>query len=550
MNKEDPARDGFSWDDVESRWLDVVPGGRFNIAYQALDRQVDRGRGDSEAMIWRGLSGERRTFSYRDLQRESARFAGALAARGIGLAERVSTIGPRRPEIYITALGTLRRGAVFAPLFSALGPDLLRQRLVTGEIRVVVTTAKLYRTRILPFRNMLPTLQYVVLIDGDAPGAESWRSFCRDADPIEAAGTSGEYPALLHFTSGTTGAPKAVLHVHRAATGHLATGRLVLELDRGTRFWCTADPGWVTGVTYGILAPLLCGATMVVDEGEFNTRRWRRNLIEEHVQSWLTTPTALRLFRRGIGERARKPPFEDLQRVFSTGEPLESGLAEWTRDRLGIQARDSWWQSETGMAMIAQYGDDPLTPGCMGRPVPGIEVALVRRNGKTLERVEAAGEIGEIAIRRGWPSMFRAYLGASDDLYRQSFVDGWYLSGDLAKCEADGQFRYISRMDDIINTAGQMVGPCEVEGILNRHPAVAESCAIGVPHAIAGELIHAWIVLRAPTDDAVALRRELIVHARERLGLVAAPRRIHFTAALPRTPSGKLLRREVVDWQA
>ncbi len=536
----------LSWQEVESSWLAAQEDGGLNLAYQCLERNIHAGRGEQPALIWRGASGERSVYTYDDLSRGARCFAHALERRGIRLAERVCTLGPRRPELYLAALGTLRHGAVYAPLFSIYGPEPIRRRLELGEARVVVTTERLYRERIAPIRGALPALQHVVLIDGEAPGAESWANFCagpEDPHP-PALATRAEFPALLHFTSGTTGPPKGVLHVHRAAAAHIATGRLVLGLEPGTRYWCTADPGWVTGVSYGILAPLLCGSTLVVDEGEFDARRWYEILSSEAVACWFTAPTALRLLRRAGSEALSGYEFPALERIFSTGEPLDPALTEWTQKHFGLPTRDAWWQSETGAIMTAQYGDDPVTPGRMGRPTPGIELCLGHVDGDTVQPVETPGETGEILVRRGWPSMFRAYLGAPER-YREAFADSWYRSGDLAQRDEHGELRFIGRIDDVIKTAGHMVGPAEVEAVLNHHPEVVECGVAGVPDPVAGALVAAWVILRRSPQDPVRLRRDLIAHARQRLGATVAPRELYFVEELPKTPSGKILRREL-----
>lgn len=536
----------LSWSQVEREWLQVQPDGGLNLAYQCLERNLAAGRGEQSALIWRGTDNQRCTYTYTELTAAAQRFAVALERRGIRLAERVCTISPRRPELYVAALGTLRHGAVYAPLFSVYGPEPIRRRLEVGEARVVVTTKELYEERIAPIRGSLATLEYIVLLDGEAPGTESWQQFCATAEEPSASSattTSAEFPALLLFTSGTTGPPKGVLHVHRSATALLASGRLVLGLEPAMRYWCTADPGWVTGVAYGLLAPLLCGATLIVDEGRLEAERWFDILAEERVQCWFTAPTALRMLRRSRADAAQYD-LTALERIYSTGELLEPALTEWTRKHLGQPTRDAWWQSETGSIIIAQYGDDPLTPGRMGQTAPGIEVQLGHVDGDRITPVNAPGETGEILIKRGWPSMFRAYLGAPER-YRQAFIENWYRSGDLAQWDEDGKLRFIGRADDVIKSAGHMVGPAEVEAVLNHHPEVAECGVSSAPDPVAGCLVAAWVVPRRSVDDAEQLRHNLLAYARQRLGKAVAPREVHFVAELPKTPSGKILRREL-----
>uniref|UniRef100_UPI0025C4D73F AMP-binding protein n=1 Tax=Aquisalimonas sp. TaxID=1872621 RepID=UPI0025C4D73F len=458
------ATNDFSWSRLERELLPDSEGGSMNIAYAALEHHARAGTGDATALIWHGHGGARRTVSYSELRDGAMRFASALAARGIGFSERVSTLAPRVPEVYAAGLGALWRGAVFAPLFSVYGPEPVSRRLMVGEARVLVTTEQLYRERVAPIRSRLPGLEHVVLLDGELPGTQHWETFCGTARPAPVAATRAEYPAVLHFTSGTTGTPKCVLHVQRAVVAYMVSGRDVLGLKPGTRYWCTADPGWVTGVTYGLIVPLLCGATMVVDESDFDARRWYGIIESERVECLFTTPTELRMLQLAGNELAASYDLSTLDRIFSTGEPLDPALHRWVRETLGTPPRDAWSQSETGVAMIAQYGDDPVTPGCMGRPTPGIEMALVTRSDDGVAPV-GDGEVGQIALRAGWPSMFRAYLG-DPARYRARFSGDWYLSGDTAQRDEAGELHFVGRLDDIIKTHGYMVGPAEVEAVL------------------------------------------------------------------------------------
>ncbi|WP_290651667.1 AMP-binding protein, partial [Aquisalimonas sp.] len=264
----------------------------------------------------------------------------------------------------------------------------------------------------------------------------------------------------------------------------------------------------------------------------------------ERVECLFTTPTELRMLQLAGNEPAARYDLSTLDRVFSTGEPLDPALHRWVRETLGTPPRDAWSQSETGVAMIAQYGDDPVTPGCMGRPTPGIEMALVTRSDDGVAPV-GDGEVGQIALRAGWPSMFRAYLG-DPARYRARFSGDWYLSGDTAQRDEAGELHFVGRLDDIIKTHGYMVGPAEVEAVLNRHPAIAESAVAGIPHAVAGTVVVAWVVLREEPRDPERLQRKLLAFAREALGTAVPPRHILFVSSLPKTPCGKLLRRQLV----
>jgi acetyl-CoA synthetase len=363
------------------------------------------------------------------------------------------------------------------------------------------------------------------------------------SEAFETVRTGPEDMALLHFTSGTTGKPKGAVHVHEAVVAHAETGRVALDLGPGDRFWCTADPGWVTGTSYGIISPLVNGATMIVDELEFDAERWYRILEEERVQIWYTAPTAIRMLMAAGPELRGGRTYPDLRFMASVGEPLNPEGVVWGVERFGMPFHDNWWQTETGGIMIANAPAEDVLPGSMGRPLPGIEAGVVERDAEgTVRELDEPGAVGELALRPGWPSMMRAYLG-EPARYAKCFADGWYLSGDLAVRDAEGRFTFVGRADDLIKSAGHLIGPFEVESALVEHPAVAEAAVIGVPDPTAGERVKAYVALApgfAPSDD---LLLELRGHARARLGPAVAPREIVFRRTLPKTRSGKIMRR-------
>jgi acetyl-CoA synthetase len=541
----DEAYRTFRWSDAR-RALDGLPGGAgLNVAHEAVDRHATGAAGRRVALRCLDVAGCARDVSYAELRARTARFADALMRLGVEAGERVATLLPRAPALFVAALGTLRARAVFAPLFSAYGPEPVRARLAAGGIRVLVTTARAWHAKVAPLRAALPALEHVLLIDAPSEpgtrGLEALLDAARDDRPIPP--TDPAEPALLHFTSGTTGTPKAALHAHEALVAQDATARLVLDLRASDTLWCTADPGWVTGTVYGILAPLSVGARVVADEADFDAERWLALLRDQEVSVWYTAPTALRLLSRLGDERIRAARPPRLRLAASVGEPLEARAVEWSRDVFGRPVRDTWWQTETGAIMIANFAGTELRPGSMGRPVPGVTAALVRRRADGgVDPVSEPGALGEIALRAGWPSMFRGYLG-DEPRTRACFADGWYLSGDLARRDADGWFWFVGRSDDVIKSAGQLVGPTEVEGALLEHPAVLEAGVIGVPDPIAGETIKAFVTLRPGRAPGDPLRRELLAHARRRLGPAAAPKAIEIRARLPRTRSGKIARR-------
>ena len=536
----------FSWA-MERQTLRGLPGGGLNIAFEAIDRHVQNGRGGQVALRCLSRSDVVHEFTYVELGAETNRFANVLSALGIKPGERVFSLLGRVPELYVTALGTLKAGAVFCPMFSAFGPEPIRARLELGGARVLVTTPQLYQRKVAALRAQLPQLEHVLLV-GDAAsagiGTRSLATLMANAgDSFEIPPSGGEDMALLHFTSGTTGRPKGAVHVHAAVLQHCATGRLALDLHPGDVFWCTADPGWVTGTSYGIVAPLVIGATLVVDTEEFDAERWYGILQDQKIDVWYTAPTAIRMLMRLGDELPARFDLSRLRFMASVGEPLNSEAVIWSQRALGRPFHDNWWQTETGGIMVANFAAMDIKPGSMGKPLPGIEAAIANptKDGR-LEFVDTPGEQGQLVLKAGWPSMFRAYLG-EDERYRKCFVGDWYLSGDLARRDADGYFWFIGRADDVIKTSGHLIGPFEVEDVLMQHPAVAEAGVIGKPDPVALEIVKAFIALKPGVEPTDALRDELMAHARKRLGAVVAPKEIEFAPSLPKTRSGKIMRR-------
>ena len=537
----------FSWDAVR-RELDGLPDGRgLNIAHEAVDRHAVGAGRFRVALRWLGKDGQVKDFTYDDLKAQSNRFANVLKTLGLGKGERVFSLSGRIPELYFAMLGTLKNISVFCPLFSAFGPEPIAQRLERGDARVLVTTERLYRKKVSALRSSLPKLQYVLLADTDQDQDEGVLSLPRLLDAASPEftipPTDPEDMALLHFTSGTTGKPKGAVHVHNAVLTHYLTGKYVLDLHPEDIFWCTADCGWVTGTSYGIIAPLTHGVINLVDEADFEAERWCRTLEEQRINVWYTAPTAIRMMMRSGLKPREKFDLSQLRLVHSVGEPLNPEAVVWGEQALGLPIHDNWWQTETGGIMIANYAAMEIRPGSMGRPLPGIEAAIVHRiaEGK-IEVEEQADCEGELALRVGWPSMFRGYLH-DDERYRNCFVDGWYVTGDLAQRDADGYFWFVGRADDIIKTSGHMVGPFEVESALMEHPMVAEVGVIGIPEPIIGELVKAFVALQPGFEPNEKLRLELLGFARKKLGSAVAPKEIAFTDNLPKTRSGKIMRR-------
>ena len=549
-------RESFTWA-AARELLDGMPGGGLNMAYEAVDRHVVHGRGDVVAFRFLPETGLPHDITYAQLAALTNRFGNVLTGLDVAPGSLIFTLSDRRPELYVAMLGALKARCGVSPLFYAFGPEPVRQRMRAGCGRVLVTTAAAYRRKVAPIRADLPDLEHVLIVgDGadeiDDPGVCDLAELMAVAsDTYVMSDTDPEETAFVHFTSGTTGTPKGAVHVHEAAVAHHATGRMVLDLREGDVYWCTADPGWVTGTSYGLVAPLTRGVTCIVDEAEFDASRWYRTLADEHVTVWYTAPTALRMLMKA-GPAAREGrDLGGVRHAASVGEPLNPEVVLWGRENLGLEIHDTWWQTETGAIMVANLSGVAIRPGSMGRPIPGIDIALVRHDADgerlrgpdgRLELVTTAGEEGEIVLRAPWPSLMRRYLNAPER-YASCFADGWYLSGDLARIDADGYVWFVGRGDDVIKSAGHLIGPFEVESVLMEHGAVAEAGVIGVPDPTVGEVVKAFVELKAGFEPSEGLRRELVALGRRRLGSAVAPRQIDFMEHLPLTQSGKIMRR-------
>ena len=486
----------FRWSDAR-RQLAGLPGGGLNIAAEAVERHALGSRAGHPAIVWLGADGARQSITYADLHRRSNCFANAISALGIKRGDRLFILAPRIPALYVAALGALKAGVVVSPLFSAFGPEPIATRMNLGGGCALVTTAALYARKVAPVRAEIPTLAHVLVAGGD--GGAALPPGGHDLDAL-------------------------------------------LDLHPDDVFWCTADPGWVTGMSYGIIAPLVHGVTMVVDEAEFDPERWYRILQDERVSVWYTAPTAVRMLMKAGDDIARNFAFPKLRFIASVGEPLNPQAVWWGQDVFGLPIHDNWWQTETGGIMVANTVAQDIKPGSMGLPLPGIEAFVVQRRDGGVEVVEQPDVEGELALRAGWPSMFRGYLN-DEERYRKCFAGDLYLTGDLVKRDADGYYWFVGRADDVIKSAGHLIGPFEVESALMEHPAVAEAGVIGKPDPVLGETVKAFVSLKSGFTAGEELRRELLGHARKRLGPTVAPKEIDFTPKLPRTRSGKIMRR-------
>ena len=536
--------ENFDWSSMEGE-IDFLPDGRLNVAYEAIDRHVAKGNGAKVAMHWEGKNGEKESYTYDDMRRQTNKFSNVLEGLGVENGERVFTFMERLPEIYFTFFGTLKAGCVIGPLFSAFGPDPVKDRMEASGATVLVTQPEL-RAKIADILPLLPDLKHIIVVNkggrSSAPLADGDLSFeelmANASDADASLDTTRDSYSVMHFTSGTTGKPKGAVHRHNSVIQQYATGKWALDLHPDDVYWCTADPGWVTGTSYGMIAPWTNGVTQIIYEGGFSARKWYQILQDYNVTVWYTAPTAIRMLMKSGVELPKTFNTPNLRFIASVGEPLNPEGVVWGQEAFGLPFHDNWWQTETGAIMIANYNSMDIKPGSMGRPIPGIEAGIIDADGNPVPD----GENGILAARPGWPSMFQVYWN-DQERYDSRFKNGWYLTGDEAVRDSDGYFWFVGRSDDVINTAGHLVGPFEVESALLEHPAVAEAGVIGKPDPIAMEVVKAFVSLKDGYEASDDLRRELMGFARKKLAAAVAPREIEIVDGLPKTRSGKIMRR-------
>ncbi len=532
----------FSWDKIPLD-LDWFDNEHINIAHVAIDSHLKTDRKNKKALIWESKKGEVEEYTFFELSRLSNKFANVLVKElGVRKGDRIFFFLERVPEIFVGILGALKAGGIIGPLFSAFGPDAVKDRLADSEAKVLITSPTL-KKKIVEIFPELPALENIILVHrgegGEDPNELSYNQLMAKAsDSFDMVKTHKEDYAIMHYTSGTTGKPKGAVHVHEAVVGHYATGKYVLDLHAEDIYWCTADPGWVTGTSYGMFGPWANGITQVVYEGGFSAKYWYGFLERKKVTVWYTAPTAIRMLMKAGDELPRNYRFDSLRYMCSVGEPLNPEAVVWGEKIFGKAFHDNWWQTETGAIMIANYSIQDIKPGSMGRPFPGIKAGILDDHFQELPN----GREGNLALRPGWPSMFRTYW-KKDELYHSRFKNGWYITGDKAKRDEEGYFWFVGRADDVINTAGHLVGPFEVESVLIEHPAVAEAGVIGKPDPIAMEVVKAFVSLKDGYVPSEELRHDIQKFVMKRLSSAAAPREIDFISSLPKTRSGKIMRR-------
>ena len=538
----DTVYDNFNWKDVEKEfsWYDT---GKMNMAYECIDRHVDNGLGDKIALNYKD---ERRqeSYTYQDMQKYSNKAANILKNEAhVQKGDRVFIFMSRTPELYFALMGALKIGAIVGPLFEAFMEKAVLDRLQNSEAKVLITNKALVSR--VPV-DKLPHLEKIVIVDDDVDDEYiDFNALLEDAsEDFDIEWLKPDDGLILHYTSGSTGQPKGVLHVQQAMLVHYISGKYVLDLKEDDIYWCTADPGWVTGTSYGIFAPWLNGVTNCIAGGRFSPEQWYSMIETFKVTVWYTAPTALRMLMSAGDDIVGKYDLSSLRSILSVGEPLNPEVIKWAKQVYGLTVLDTWWMTETGGHMIVNYPAMDVKLGSMGKPLPGIEAAIIDDEGNELP----ANRMGNLAIKKGWPSMMYE-IWKNPEKYQSYFIGDWYVSGDSAYKDEDGYYWFQGRVDDVIMTAGERVGPFEVESKLVEHEAVAEAGIIGKPDPVRGEIIKAFVALRQgyePTDE---LKEDIRKFVKEGLSAHAAPREIEFKDKLPKTRSGKIMRRVLKAWE-
>ncbi|MCE7792186.1 acetate--CoA ligase [Salipaludibacillus sp. CUR1] len=544
LRNYDEVCDSFEWSQAEKAfsWSDT---GLVNMAHEAIDRHADSDKGNKVALYYSDQH-RKEEYTFKDMRDYSNKAGNVLKDSGVTKGDRVFIFMPRSPELYFLLLGTIKLGGIAGPLFEAFMEGAVKDRLEDSGAKVLVTTPELLGR--VPV-DELPELEKLVIVGDDVKEDDKTidfhRQFEQASSTLDIEWVDREDGMILHYTSGSTGKPKGVLHVHNAMIQHYQTAKWVLDLKDDDVYWCTADPGWVTGTSYGIFAPWLAGVSNVIRGGRFSPEDWYQTLENHKVTVWYSAPTAFRMLM-GYGDKAlAKYDLSSLRHVLSVGEPLNPEVIRWGMQALNLRIHDTWWMTETGAQVICNYPSMEIKPGSMGKPVPGTEAAIVDDDGNVLP----PNSMGNLAIKKGWPSMMRAIWNRPEKFESYFLAGDWYVSGDSAYMDEEGYFWFQGRVDDVIMTSGERVGPFEVESKLVEHPAVAEAGVIGTPDPVRGEIIKAFIALREGYEYSEELEEEIRTFVKKGLSAHAAPKDIEFKDSLPKTRSGKIMRRVLKAWE-
>jgi acetyl-CoA synthetase len=534
----------FDWS-ISEKELGYKNGDVINIGWHCSDRICQMGKADKLALVWEGSSGQEKRYTYNDVRLASNTVGTFLRGRGIKDGDRVCLFMDKIPELYIGFLGVLKIGAIVQPLFSAFGDESLHVRMDDAETAAIITQRK-HVAKVRKILDRMPYLKHIIIVDYD--GRKSLRereiAFSLDdsapVDHLDIFPTRAESPSVLHYTSGTTGRPKGVKHVHYSLISQYLSTKWVLDLQDEDIYWCTADPGWVTGTSYGIIGPWSMGVTQCVLDAGFSAEAWYKFIAKHRVTVWYSAPTAIRSLMKAGDDLVRRHDLSSLRHLASVGEPLNPEAVIWSEKVYGHAFLDTYWQTETGSIMLTNFPGMKIKPGSMGKPFPGITAAVLDAN--TYDPIKEPGKVGLIAFKPGWPSMMRTYWN-NEETYARKFRNGWYLTGDRSSIDSDGYFWFTGRDDDVINTGGHLVSPFEVESALLEHEAVAESAVVAKPDEVNMEVVKAFVTLKPGFTPDVDLELKIMNFIRKKLSPLAMPQEIEYLSSLPKTRSGKIMRR-------
>jgi acetyl-CoA synthetase len=534
----------FNWSISENE-LEYRKGDIINIGWYCSDRICLKGKAERIGLHYEGFSGLEKDYTFNDIRIAGNTIGTFLRNRGIKDGDRVCLFMDRIPELYFSFLGILKIGAIVQPLFSAFGDESLFVRLENAQTRAIITQRK-YLSRIRKIRDKLPHLEFIIIIDYDNTKSLEKNEFIFSLErtpPIEEMNifpTRSESSSVLHYTSGTTGQPKGVLHVHYSLISQYLTAKWVLDLQDDDIYWCTADPGWVTGTSYGIIGPWCMGITLCILDAGFSAQTWYKFIEKNKVSMWYSSPTAIRSLMKAGDDIVKNFNLTSLRHLASVGEPLNSEAVIWAERVFGKPFHDTFWQTETGSIMISNFPGMKIKPGSMGKPFPGITGAVLDQ--QSFEPLKEPGKVGLIAFRPDWPAIMRSYWN-NPSKFNEKYVNGWYLTGDRASIDNDGYFWFIGRDDDVINTGGHLVSPFEVESALLEHPAVGESAVVAKPDEVNMEVVKAFVTLKPGNAPGPDLELDIMNFIRKRLSSLAMPQEIEFMDKIPKTRSGKIMRR-------
>jgi acetyl-CoA synthetase len=521
--------------------MDIIVDNQYNIGHICTRLQCEKGLGEKMAFRWISAHQERRDYNFSMLDQESSRFANALLSLDFSPGDIFFTYLPKMPEQFFSFLGALKIQAICGTLFHNFGEEAILDRLVNAGARAVITKKSLLK-KVTRVTDQLPCLEYIIVVDIEehlSPNILSYSLLMSQAsDDFTAAPTRPDTPSVLHYTSGSTGKPKGALHVHRSILHLSKTTSEVLNLTDTDVFWCTADQGWVTGTSYGIIGPWSLGISQVHYGGSYDAKVWLDLLQNEGVTVWYTAPTALRMLLRENAELFHDHDLEALRYIFSVGEPLNPEVISWASRVLGKDVYDTWFQTETGGILIANRPGLEIRPGSMGTPLEGIEAAIIADDGKHLD----SNQQGHLCIKRFWPSMFAAYLN-NDLVYDKKFHHEFYYTGDIAMRDDDGYYWFKSRSDEVINTAGHLISPFEIESALLEIGEVAESGVVGIPDELLYERVVAFVCLQGRYAWSRELELKIRLHISNKVSTIATPQEIIIVDDLPKNKSGKIMRR-------